>query len=381
MPTPIYTFASIPDFMNADIGDVSGRPNWTGGYNSTNASYERAVDAVLSNLASHNPDDVYVAGDLVEGHWGQDIDNTKIFGPCDTDDNRREAIRKAGNFYYSEWKKYFTRNGININNVYPAVGDHEIGDNGWPIDSFKFKNIPTFKDTFADNFIKGRFTRRPFGTPFEDTSYITTLAGGRVVLLSLDVFAKWEDGVHATVVGGHLDWVKKVLATTTPNQLVIVQGHTPVLGPVRLSGSSGLMLEGGKNSGLWQAMTEAGVDFYFAGEVHDNTVRTAASGPIQISHGGLIAYNSSRYMIGKWYDDGSIIFQTYRFPNAWSDRDNRMWQTSDRRPPIKVVYPDPPYVAGGMKVQNGQIVYAVGDMQPNNVDVPPPPMDQSLIAW
>lgn len=378
---PIYTFVSMPDFMNADIGDVSGRPGWDpGDPNSINTSYNTAVDTILQDVMTHNPDDIYVAGDLVEGHWGQDIDNTGIFGPVDTDAQRTAAIYEAAHTYDRKWNNFFERNGFNSLNIYPAVGDHDIGDNGWPVDSFKFGAVPDFKKAFGDTFLPdGRFKRRPFGTPFENTSYVTTLAGGNVVLLTLDEFAKWSDGIHMTVANKYLEWVESVLATTLPSQTVIVQGHVPVLMPVRETGSSGLHLEDAENSALWKLMNKYNVDFYFSGEVHNDTARVSDTGPVQISHGGLIAYNGQKYMVGTVYDDGTVDLETYRFLNATSDRTDRMWQTSDRRPPISVWYPDHATLVGNMHTINGHVYCATGDLELNNVTIPAPAVDPTCV--
>ena len=68
-------------------------------------------------------------------------------------------------------------------------------------------------------------------------------------------------------------------------------GHTPILGPVAKESSSGLMLEGGQESPLWQALKKHKVDLYLCGEVHAITC-TPADGVLQIAHGGLFGYNA-----------------------------------------------------------------------------------------
>jgi 3',5'-cyclic AMP phosphodiesterase CpdA len=137
---PSLTLVSIPDFVNADVGDVRGirRPGdlgWDlGDPNSINDHYRNTLNVVLNQVASENPDAVLVAGDEVMGHWGEDTSHTGIFGPVNTYQHQKQVLRNAGRFYYGQWKDRFAQRGIK---VYPAVGDHDIGDNPWPRGSFE----------------------------------------------------------------------------------------------------------------------------------------------------------------------------------------------------------------------------------------------------
>ncbi len=59
----------MPDWLNADIGDLRQLDTWRPGFgNSTNDKYRRATRIVLDDIAGRDPDSVLVAGDLVEGH-------------------------------------------------------------------------------------------------------------------------------------------------------------------------------------------------------------------------------------------------------------------------------------------------------------------------
>ena len=53
-----------------------------------------------------------------------------------------------------------------------------------------------------------------------------------------------------------------------------MQGHVPILEPVRSRGSSGLHYPGGARSRLWRLFERYGVDIYLCGEVHDTTATT-----------------------------------------------------------------------------------------------------------
>ena len=108
-----------------------------------------------------------------------------------------------------------------------------------------------------------------------------------------------------TVEFGQLKWLRQVLSAAPPDATIIVQGHTPVLLPVRTRGSSGLSIQGGANSSLWQTLRRYDVDFYFNGEVHDYTLTQRGRGePIQFSHGGLLAWGATNYIVGNVYADG-----------------------------------------------------------------------------
>ena len=191
---PLITLVSIPDFINADVGDVKGIDRagylgWDpGDPNSINAYYRETLNVVLDQVASENPDAVLVAGDEVNGHWGVDYDQTGIFGRVNTHEQRLDALRNAGSLYYRQWKDRFAQRGLP---VYPAVGDHEVGDNPWPIGSFKTSAFGTFKDTWARHFTASgaKYALRPVGTPYEGTAYAVRLAPD-TLLVTVDTFAK-----------------------------------------------------------------------------------------------------------------------------------------------------------------------------------------------
>ena len=148
-PLPVYTFVSAPDLFNGDLGDVRSLPGWEpGDPNSWNASYAQAVDKAMGEIAAHDPDAILVAGDLVQGHWGRDVANTGIFGPVATHVQRIAALRRAGNFYYGQWRSFWAQHGIGRSRLYPTIGDHEIGDNFWRSPR-KYNLIPAARDSFV----------------------------------------------------------------------------------------------------------------------------------------------------------------------------------------------------------------------------------------
>lgn len=87
-----------------------------------------------------------------------------------------------------------------------------------------------------------------------------------------------------TVSGKQLAWLKEELERYQDKQFIIVQGHVPVVGPVRSKNSSANMLEGGTTSEFWKTMVDYGVDLYLCGEHHRITAKQH-DGIWQIVHG------------------------------------------------------------------------------------------------
>ena len=363
---PIHTFVSMPDFLNTDIGDTRLRAGsgWDAGDPvSTNDVYERAIDVILDEVEAEHPDSVLVAGDLVEGRWGRDVDDTGIFGPVRTLTEKRRAVLNAANLYYGEWRRRFASRGLT---VYPAVGDHEIGDNPWPANEPKWQMFDTFKSAWARNFVtrwgKGnKYEERPVGSAFEDTAYATYLTPD-VLLVTVDVFRRTATGVVPSVHGDQLTWLRKVLTETTA-QTVLVQGHTPVLGPVRLFATSRLMHLKGAESAFWRVLKAHDVDLYLCGEVH--AVTAIDDGVVQVAHGSLAAQGNENYLLGKVYADGRIELTAKRFESTGHDVSSRLWQSGLHRPPIGITYQRGTTTTGTMTLDAaGTVVEQTGNLAP-----------------
>ena len=97
--------------------------------------------------------------------------------------------------------------------------------------------------------------------------------------MTLDVFRRTSAGVVASVGGGQLRWLDRVLGAARPAGVrwLVVQGHTPVL-PARTFSSSGALVAGGRGSPLWRTLVRHRVDLYVAGEVHVVSARRAGRG-------------------------------------------------------------------------------------------------------
>lgn len=367
-PLPVYTFVSAPDLFNGDLGDVRGLPGWEpGDPNSWNASYAQAVDKAMGEMAAYHPDAVLVAGDLVQGHWGRDVASTGIFGPVATHVQRIAALRRAGNLYYGQWRSFWADHGIGRSTLYPTIGDHEIGDNFWRSPQ-KYNLVPTARDSFVDNLLtKANGARRFLNHPdansqWDDTAYARYLTP-KLLLVSLDVFSRRDGRVAVTVEFGQLKWLRQVLSAAPPDATIIVQGHTPVLLPVRTRGSSELSVQGGANSSLWQTLRHYDVDFYFNGEVHDYTLTQRGNGePIQFSQGGLLAWGATNYIVGNVYADGRVEIDARELPATLVDKSSYLWQTAGHI--AKAVELGDSVSVGNLTVQNGVITRRTGVLLP-----------------
>lgn len=360
-PTPAvetdYTMVSMPDFLNADIADVSDSPLWQpGDPNGISPSYTASLDTVLDDVDQWDVTDVLIAGDLVEGRWGRDDSSTGIFGPVETEAQKVAALGRAARQYYPEAKGRFTSRGMRI---HAAVGDHEIGDNNWsafgsPYERFKHRHVNDFKAQWAKYFTNRgtRYVRHPSGTNHDATAYSVKLAP-EILLVTVDVFRRTPTEVVASIKGGQMTWLESVLANAKAKGIdwVIVQGHTPVAGPVRYQNSSRLMYENGTDSKFWRVMKEYGVDLYLAGEVHDTTALVpSGGGPIQISHGGLFHLGRFSYMVCDFSGE-TLRLQTRAFNASVDTADGYLWQTDrDQMLPSSVTYQPGSFVTGTMTV-------------------------------
>jgi len=348
---PLFSFVSMPDFLNADIGDVRVRAGvgWDpGDPNSINDSWTRALDVILDDVQARGPAAVLVAGDLVEGHWGVDIRGTGTFGPVRTRRERLAAIRNAGNVYYPQWKQRFTERGLR---VLPAVGDHEIGDNPWREGTFKLAAVPTYKRVWAKTFTRTptghRFGKRPVGTPFESTAYAVRIQN--TLFVTVDIYKRTREGVQLTVDGGQLAWLDRTLGRARRSGVthLVVQGHAPVVGPVRSTHSSEMTMSGGRYSPFWRVLQRHDVDLYLAGEMHAMTSH-AADGVVQVVHGALATLGQANYLVGRVYPR-RIELELRRFRGRVTD-ERHLWNTDRKRPHRGVSFRRGSVVVGTMVI-------------------------------
>jgi type 1 glutamine amidotransferase len=294
-----WRFVSIPDFVNVDL--TYPQPGW-----------EETLDYVLKAIKAENPEFVLVAGDLVMGHWPD-----------------KEFIEKMAAIYYPAWMQRMADHGLKF---YAAVGDHEIGDNPWPAE--KTKLVYTFKKQFQ------KHLRMPLNGPLRMKGTAYWFIHENALFVALDVFEKGsgpQGGIVPQVTGEQLQWLEQTLTDNPGVEHIVVMGHTPVLGPVARESSSGLMLDGGRESPLWQTLKKHRADLYLCGEVHAITC-TQADGVLQIAHGGLFGYNPKvNYLVATVHPD-RIDLELKEI--AILNEGGKLPQTGDNRPREIVRIPD-----------------------------------------
>lgn len=362
-----YTWASMPDFLNTDVCDVTQVGTYTNGPKETNASYETGINYVLNTVHNEGVSQVMVAGDLVEGHWGMDSLDTGNFGPVDTNWHKEQALKRAANCNYGDWNKRFANNGLE---PLAAVGDHDIGDNPWGYDNgdypgWKFDHFRLFKDEYADHMRPDSvLSSPPSGTNAARTAYAKYLSPD-VLLVTVDVFVKSDKDVAARLDSAQLNWLDNVLgqAEAKGTKWIIVQGHVPVVKPVRMNASSGLTYEDGRASQFWQIMKAHHVDAYFAGEVHAISAHYR-DGIAQITHGGIFPGFVNYLLCHESADGSTLTIEAKSFSfNGSSGIDNPpyLWQTDvKKRKPIHVEVQGPTTVGTVTLTSDNQVVSTSG---------------------
>src|SRR4030042_6448437 len=259
---PVYhplRCVSFPDFFNFDIP----RP-WPG--------YDTAVNYFLDLVSAENPDFILVAGDLVNGHWW----------------DSPSCAEHMGSLYYPAWVSRMHDHGLKF---YTAVGDHELGDDPWPLK--KIKLIPFLEKVYNVNM------KMPLNGPESKKGLSYYVRTGNLLVITVETFEVINDSMHLTVSGEQLEWFKKVLIDNADATFKIVQGHVPVWGEIKSRSSSRLMLENGKDNEFYKVMKENDIDAYLAGEFHDVTV-LESDGIWQIVHGsswGREIVNTEDYLV------------------------------------------------------------------------------------
>ncbi len=367
-PATSLRLLSSPDFLNADVADLAKGPSFwkpSGTENSINDDYRRALDTVLTDWQRLSPDAVLVAGDMIDGWWGTDLGNSGNFGPVDTPAQQRRALGRAADTYYPQWLQRFTRRGLD---VLPAMGDHEYGDDPWP--SAKRGRARDFERQYADHLGRlpekyAKRVSRPRGIHY-DTAYALRPRPD-VQLVTLNVFDITPQRQRMQVDPAQMRWLRNVLAKAERDGVswIIVQGHVPILWPVRVRGSSGLHYDRGDKSELWQVFKKYGVDLYLAGEVHDVT-SVEQDGITQINHGGAFQYGLTNYLVLDITDEYAYLtLRDYDFERSEAADGSRLWETRPAGMPKNLgIAPDPFTIGTGVLLPDGDLTRQSGALKP-----------------
>lgn len=324
------TWAASPDVTNEDLGDVSGMPGYDPAYgNSWDQTMEDSVDWVYRTIASYDPGAFLVTGDLVEGRWGNPANTSGLFG---TAADPASMVSNQAAFYHAENVRRLQAAGL-FDKTYPAIGDHDIGDNPWgdgaAYTRWKRKHLYLWRQAFADAYLHtsegtAKYSSRPVEKEWARTAY-ATMINPETLLVSLDVFNRRDDRVAVEVVWGQLTWLRDVLAKARRDGVrwIIVQGHAPIL-PSAISHSSGLHIAGGPRSSLWQTLVRYHVNLYLAGEMHA-TSRVTQDGVTQLVTGAPVGTGATTFATVQEFHDRMEI-TIHGWDVAKNTADSPLWQ-------------------------------------------------------
>lgn len=271
-----FHFTSYPDLFNWNINYP--QPGW-----------EEAMDWFLDGMKKEGPAFSLNAGDIMDARWWTDA----------------EEVRRKTQQYWGGFKKRFADKNIQL---YIAPGDHEYGDDQG---LRKMHLAPVFAEQFAAIF------DFPKNGPAHKKELAYHFAKENLAVITVDTFEDAGNRMSMTVSGKQLEWLKKTLAQYNDKDFIIVQGHVPVVGPVRSKNSSANMLEGGPDSAFWQTMVEHGVDVYLCGEHHRITAKKR-DGIWQIVHGALWGTQTDvNYLRGSVYPD-KLELELFKFDVEYS---------------------------------------------------------------
>ena len=238
-------FTSVPDIFNWNISYP--QPGW-----------EDAMDWYLGRLKKEGPNFMLCAGDIMDVRWW---DNA-------------EQVRVKTEQYWGGFLKRFKDKDIT---VYVAPGDHEYGDDG----GLKKGDIAR---AFGHEFT--RQMGMPKNGPANHMGRAFYVREGNLLVVTLDTFEDAGARFAYTVGEEQLKWLDKVLTEHKDAEFKLVQGHLPIVGPVRSKNSSASMLKGGTKSEVWKVLVKHKIDAYLCGEHHRVTVHHQ-DGIWQIVHGAL----------------------------------------------------------------------------------------------
>jgi hypothetical protein len=238
-------FTSVPDIFNWNISNPQ-------------SGWEDTLDWFFDRLQKEGPDFTLNAGDIMDARWWDD----------------EAQVKRKTEEYWTGFKKRFDDRKMTI---YLAPGDHEYGDDG----GLKIGHIAR---AFGKQFT--RLMGMPKNGPANHIGRTFFVRKGNLLVVTLDTFEDQGKRFGYTVGKEQLAWLEKTFKANRDAEFIIVQGHLPIVGPVRSKNSSASMLKGGANSGLWKLMVKHGVNVYLCGEHHRITVKKQ-DGIWQIVHGAL----------------------------------------------------------------------------------------------
>jgi hypothetical protein len=289
-----WSFIVSSDWHNAE--NFALRP-----YHPSTPLVQQKISVIQYIKQHHLGDLILIPGDVNVGHWDSPTFVNRFRKMYGENLTIPEIIQLAASHCYTGTLQTFSMGGYDT--ILMAVGDHELGDNPWLASSSDTDMMPYFRQGFQRVFNRnsstgiftysepiGTIPSRPIGTQFENTSY--AYRHKNALFVTVDVFdfistppttnylnRSTGDGgegvLVGTVQGDHLIWFESILKESKNDPTIrhiLVQGHLPILQPVRKINSSAMSMMMAQESEFFQLMRKYHVDVYFAGEVHTNTV-------------------------------------------------------------------------------------------------------------
>ena len=238
-------FTSVPDIFNWNISNPQ-------------SGWEETLDWFFTRLQKEGPDFTLNAGDIMDARWWEN----------------EAQVKQKTQEYWSGFKKRFDDRNMT---VYVAPGDHEYGDDG----GLKIGHLAR---VFGRQFTE--IMNMPRNGPANHRGRTFFVRKDNLLVVTLDTFEDEGERFGYTVGEEQLAWLEKTFKANADAEFIVVQGHLPIIGPVRSKNSSASMLKGGAQSALWKLMVTYGVNVYLCGEHHRITVKKA-DGIWQIVHGAL----------------------------------------------------------------------------------------------
>jgi len=268
-------FTSVPDIFNWNIANP--QPGW-----------EASLDWFFTRLKDEGPDFTLVAGDIMDARW---------YEP--------DLIVRKTEQYWGGFNRRFAAYGIT---VYVAPGDHEYGDD-------RGLRMGGVARLFGTRF--SELMGMPRNGPTNHLGRAFYVRRGNLLVITLDTFEDAGERFDYTVGDEQLAWMQRVLTEQEDAEFILVQGHLPIVGPVKSKNSSASMLKGGTRSRLWKLMVEHGVDAYLCGEHHRITVHHH-DGIWQIVHGALWGTQTDLNYLRGSAAPGRLTLELLEFDVAYS---------------------------------------------------------------
>lgn len=344
---PIVRIVSVPDFINMDMqyrdprifdlsqdrqmqlvaeinagrGQATINPHVGNFVGTLENGYRGASQVLLEAIGEENAACLVVAGDLLYTRWPKVSQLSQPFA--------EQHIYDQADIYYDAWKdnvREYSGYDFDFGQVFTVVGDHEVGDNPWPV--AKRALLPVYRDVYVqklgnpESAVDGAYVDAPEG--LEGRVY--AVQKSNLLLVGIDQFSNINtSGGPIDVFDNQLAWLGLTLSTARNDNSIdhiVVMGHAPIAKQlaVNIGPSSGLLNATNQNGDLWQIMSEFGVDLYLAGEVHAISSQVAGNVLQVVTGTNIFQPGSIQNSVPFDLNGGVLGEQNYLVIDSYPDR-------------------------------------------------------------